>query len=119
MRLSLCSAASPVRLSCWLSYTWTTTILTQFLSNSTSAIIMAPIALLISQAVGTSAEPFVIAAYAGSISSFCTPIATNVLTFIYEPGQYKWRHYLKMGIGMQIIYFVVSMVLIPIIWPFH
>ncbi|WP_071430590.1 SLC13 family permease [Angelakisella massiliensis] len=97
----------------------TTTILTQFLSNSTSAIIMAPIALLISQAVGTSAEPFVIAAYAGSISSFCTPIATNVLTFIYEPGQYKWRHYLKMGIGMQIIYFVVSMVLIPIIWPFH
>ena len=94
-----------------------TAVLTQFLSNSTSAIIMAPIGLLISQAVGAEARPFVMAAYAGSISSFCTPIATNVLTFIYEPGQYKWSHYLKMGIGMQLIYFVISMVLIPIIWP--
>lgn len=97
----------------------TTAVLTQFLSNSTAAIIVAPIGLLISQAVGADARPFVMAAYAGSISSFSTPIATNVLTFIYEPGQYKWSHYLKMGFGMQIIYFVISMVLIPIIWPLH
>jgi sodium-dependent dicarboxylate transporter 2/3/5 len=94
-----------------------TMILTQFLSNATSAIIMAPIGLLIAKTIGADARPFVMAAYAGSISSFSTPIATNVLTFIYEPGQYKWIHYLKMGFGMQIIYFVISMVLIPILWP--
>lgn len=94
-----------------------TTVLTQFLSNSTAAIVMGPIAILIAESFGVNARPFVMAAFAGSISSFSTPIATNVLTFIYEPGQYKWKHYFKLGIGMQLIYFVVSMVLIPIIWP--
>lgn len=94
-----------------------TALLTQFLSNSTAAIVLAPIGVLIANSLGVSAVPFVFAAYAGSISSFSTPIATNVLTFIYEPGQYKWSHYLKIGIGMQIIYFIVSMILIPILWP--
>lgn len=93
------------------------TLLTQFLSNSTAAIVMAPIGLLIAQTLGVSARPFVFAAYAGSISSFSTPIATNVLTFIYEPGQYKWSHYFKIGLGMQVIYFAITMLLVPVFWP--
>lgn len=94
----------------------TTAVLTQFLSNNASILIMAPIGIALAENMGIEPYAFVMAAFVGCLSCFCTPMATPALAYVMEPGGYRYLDFLKAGFMMQIIYFVVGMVVIPLVW---
>lgn len=94
----------------------TTAVLTQFLSNNASILIMAPIGIALAQNMGIDPHAFVMAAFVGSLSCYCTPMATPALAYVMEPGGYHYIDFLKAGFIMQIVYFVVGMIVIPLVW---
>ena len=94
----------------------TTAVLTQFLSNNASILIMAPIGMALAQSMGIEPYAFVMATFVGCLSCFCTPMATPALAYVMEPGGYRYKDFLKAGFMMQIVYFVVGMVVIPLVW---
>lgn len=94
----------------------TTAVLTQFLSNNASILIMAPIGIALAQTMGIEPYAFVMATFVGCLSCFCTPMATPALAYVMEPGGYRYKDFLKAGFMMQIVYFVVGMVVIPLVW---
>ena len=93
-----------------------TALLTQFLSNNASILIMAPIGMALAEKLGIQPHAFVMATFVGCLSCFCTPMATPALAYVMEPGGYKYMDFLKAGFMMQIVYFVVGMIVIPMVW---
>ena len=93
-----------------------TAVLTQFLSNNASILIMAPIGIALAENMGIEPYAFVMAAFVVCLSCFCTPMATPVLAYVMEPGGYRYKDFLKSGFMMQIVYFIVGMVVIPLVW---
>ena len=93
-----------------------TALLTQFLSNNASILIMAPIGMALAEKLGIQPHAFVMATFVGCLSCFCTPMATPALAYVMEPGGYKYIDFLKAGFMMQIVYFVVGMIVIPLVW---
>lgn len=94
----------------------TTAVLTQFLSNNASILIMAPIGIALAERMGIEPYAFVMATFVGCLSCFCTPMATPALAYVMEPGGYRYIDFLKAGFMMQIVYFVVGIVVIPLVW---
>lgn len=94
----------------------TTTIFTQFLSNTAAALIMGPIAFSLSSIMGVAPQALLMAVYIGCLSSFCTPMAAPAFAYVFEPGGYSYRDYFKAGLLMQATFFVVAMIVIPIFW---
>lgn len=93
-----------------------TAFLTQFLSNNASILIMAPIGIALANSLGIAPHAFVMATFVGCLSCFCTPMATPSMAYVMEPGGYQYRDFLKAGLVMQIVYFIVGIVIIPIVW---
>ena len=84
--------------------------------NNASILIMAPIGMALAQSMGIEPYAFVMATFVGCLSCFCTPMATPALAYVMEPGGYRYKDFLKAGFMMQIVYFVVGMVVIPLVW---
>lgn len=113
--LSLCgSNSSPLLIIAVLLLV--TAALTQFLSNNASILIMAPIGIALAKQMGIEPYAFVMATFVGCLSCFCTPMATPALAYVMEPGRYRYKDFLKAGFMMQIVYFAVGMVVIPLVW---
>lgn len=94
-----------------------TTILTEILSNNATVVLMAPIALGIGVSLGVDPRPFAIAACIASSASFSTPIGYQTNTYVYGVGGYRFTDFFKVGIPLNTLYFVGSMLLIPVFWP--
>ncbi len=95
-----------------------TTLLTEFLSNNATIVLMAPLALGIAETLGVDPRPFIIATAIASSASFSTPIGYQTNTFVYGVGGYRFADFCKIGLPLNLIYFTVSVVLIPRIWDF-
>jgi len=95
-----------------------TAILTAFMSNNASAILLVPIALSASELMGVSARPFLIAITFAASTSFATPIGYQTNTMIYTPGGYQFSDFARIGIPLNIIFWIVTVALTPLIWPF-
>ncbi|MBP5292049.1 MAG: anion permease, partial [Lachnospiraceae bacterium] len=93
-----------------------TAILTQFLSNNATVLIMAPIGIALAEKMGIAPYAFVMATFVCCLSCFCTPMATPALAYVMEAGGYKYKDLLRAGFMLQIVYFVVGLVVIPIFW---
>ena len=93
-----------------------TAFLTQFLSNNATVLIMAPIGIALAKSMGIEPYAFVMATFVGCLSCFCTPMATPALAYVMEPGGYKYKDFLKAGLLMQVIYFIVGLIVIPLVW---
>ncbi|WP_299059125.1 SLC13 family permease [uncultured Polaribacter sp.] len=96
-----------------------TSFLSQVMSNTATAILMAPIVLVASLQLGYSPLPFMMALAVSASTAFLTPFGTPTNTMVMNAGNYKFTDYLKSGAILLFIFFVVSIVLIPIIWPYH
>ncbi len=95
------------------------TILLSDLINSIGvAVLMAPIAILLAQGLGVSIDPFLMAVAIGGSCGFLTPVGHQANLLVMEPGGYKFTDYWKSGIFLNIIIFVVSIIFLPIVWPF-
>ncbi len=96
-----------------------TMVLTEILSNNAVAALMIPIALGIAHEAGFAARPFVIAVIIAASAAFATPIGYQTNTYVYGIGGYKFRDFVKIGVPLNILCFVVAMIVIPLVWPFR
>ena len=94
-------------------------ILTQFMSNTASAALLAPIGISIAQSIGVDPKPVLMALGIAASCAFATPMATPPNTLVLGPGNFTFNDYVKVGVPMCVLSLVVSVIIIPIMWPFH
>ena len=93
-------------------------VLTQFMSNTASAALLAPIGISIAQSIGADPKPVLMAIGIAASMAFATPMATPPNTLVLGPGGFSFNDYVKVGVPLCIITFIVSVIIIPIFWPF-
>jgi len=96
----------------------TTSIFGVFISNTATAVLFLPVAILSAQHVGVSPLPFVMAVTYAASMSFATPVSTPPNAMVMVAGKYRFLDYMKVGVPLQIIVGVVILSLLPIVFPF-
>jgi di/tricarboxylate transporter len=109
------SGMSPVVLI-WVIY-FTTTVFTELVSNNAIAVIMAPIAIALAQAVGVDPRPLLVAVMIAASACFATPIGYQTNMLVYGPGGYRFTDFMRTGIPLNLSLGVVVCLTIPLIWP--
>ena len=92
--------------------------LTQFMSNTASAALLCPIGIAISQNLGADPKAVLMAIAVAASCAFASPVGTPPNTLVLGPGGYKFMDYVKAGTGLVLVCFAVSLVVIPMVWPF-
>ena len=93
-------------------------VLTQFMSNTASAALLAPIGISIAQSIGADPKPVLMAIGIAASMAFATPMATPPNTLVLGPGGFSFNDYVKVGVPLCVITFIASVIIIPIFWPF-
>lgn len=96
----------------------TTSILTMFISNTACAVLLAPIALSAATQYGVNPYAFLFAVSIGASMCFASPFATPPNALVMSAGRYKFSHYIKVGLPLQIVMGVVMIAVLPLIYPF-
>ena len=97
---------------------FTTSLLTMFISNTATAVLMAPIAMTSATQIGASPYPFLFAVTLGASMCFASPFATPPNALVMKAGEYKFSDYIKVGLPLQIIIGVIMTFVLPLIFPF-
>lgn len=115
--ISLTGNASPIVLmaALWI-LTWA---LTQVMSNTAACTLLCPIAWTIAEALGADPRAVVIAVFIASSVAVCTPMAIPANSMIIGPGNVRFKDFIKPGLAVSAVCFVVSMILLPIFYPFY
>ena len=92
--------------------------LTQFMSNTASAALLCPIGIAISKQLGADPAAVLMAIAVAASCAFATPVGTPPNTLVLGHGGFKFMDYVKAGTGLVIVCFVISLILIPMFWPF-
>ena len=92
--------------------------LTQFMSNTASAALLCPIGIAIAKQLNADPKAVVMAIAVAASCAFATPVGTPPCTLVLGPGGYKFMDYVKCGTGLVLVCFVVSLIVIPMVWPF-
>jgi len=95
-----------------------TMILTEIASNAATAIIMTPITLSLAVNFGFDPKPFIFAVCYAASASFITPVGYQTNLMVFGPGGYRYSDYIKVGLPLGLILWIVSVIMIPMIWPF-
>lgn len=96
-----------------------TLLLSTFISNSATAILVAPIAWAAALGMNVSPQPFMMAAAVAASACFATPICTPPNAMVMSAGHYTFMDYVKVGLPLQVIIGVVSVFCIPLFFPFN
>jgi di/tricarboxylate transporter len=96
-----------------------TSVFSQFISNTATTVLIAPIATGIAVSMGVSPYPLVMMVAIAASTSFSTPVASPVNMLIMGPGGYRFADFAKVGVPLQIIILFVSLFILPILFPFH
>ena len=92
--------------------------LTQFMSNTAAAALLAPIGISIAQSIGVSPFPVLMAIGIAASCAFTTPVATPPNTLVLAPGKFHFMDYVKVGLPLVLVSMIVCTVIIPLVWPF-
>jgi di/tricarboxylate transporter len=101
----------------WLIFLLTV-CLTEVLSNNATAVILVPIVITLAQEIGVSPRPFVIAVTVAASCAFAIPMGYQTHMMVYGPGGYRFSDFLKVGVPLNAICWIISCLLIPYIWTF-
>ncbi|EGL9535362.1 SLC13 family permease [Salmonella enterica] len=89
-----------------------------FISNTATAVLMAPIALAAAKSMGVSPYPFAMAVAMAASAAFMTPVSSPVNTLVLGPGNYSFSDFVKLGVPFTLIVMAVCIVVIPMLFPF-
>ena len=95
-----------------------TSIMTIFISNTVTAVLMAPIALQCAMQIGISPVPFMFAVTVAASMCFASPFSTPPNALVMSAGQYTFMDYIKVGLPMQILMGIVMVLVLPLLFPF-
>tara|TARA_R110002049_G_scaffold7808_5_gene44090 strand:- start:1671 stop:3443 length:1773 start_codon:yes stop_codon:yes gene_type:complete len=96
-----------------------TTVLTEVVTNNAAAVLMFPIAQSAAESLGVSLWPFIVCLMMAASASFATPIGYQTNLMVYGPGGYRFSDYLRIGVPLNILLGLVTVMLAPLIWPFN
>ena len=96
---------------------WLTSILTQFMSNTASSTLLAPICLAIANSINANPQAILMVVAMAASTAFATPVGTPPNTLVLGPGGFKFNDYIKVGTPLIFISYVVLMIFAPIFWP--
>jgi di/tricarboxylate transporter len=95
-----------------------TNLLTEILSNNAAAVLMATIAIGTAATLDMDPRPFFVAVAIAASASFATPIGYQTNTYVYGSGGYRFSDFIKVGLPVNILCFIVAMFVIPRVWSF-
>lgn len=96
-----------------------TMALSAFISNNATAALLTPIAISIANQGTWDARPFAFCIAFAASCSFLTPIGYQTNTMVYGPGGYQFKDYLRAGLALSLLNWIITTLLIPIIWPIY
>jgi di/tricarboxylate transporter len=94
-----------------------TNLLTQFMSNAASTMLIAPIAIGASQQIGSEPYALLMTIAVAASAGFLTPVAHQSNVLVMGPGGYRFGDYFKSGLPLDLLTFVVTVLIVPLIWP--
>lgn len=97
---------------------FTTSLMTMFISNTATAVLLAPIALHSAQQIGVNPAPFLFAVAVAASMCFASPFSTPPNALVMPAGQYTFMDYVKVGLPLQIIMGIVMVFVLPLLFPF-
>ena len=95
-----------------------TMVLTEVLSNASTAVLMVPVAMSTAAALGVDPKPLLMAVCFAASNGFVTPVGYQTNAMVYGAGNYRYRDFLAAGIPLNLLFWVLSSALIPVFWPF-
>ena len=95
-----------------------TSLMTMFISNTVTAVLMAPIALQSAVQIGVSPVPFLFAVAVAASMCFASPFSTPPNALVMKAGQYTFMDYIKVGLPLQVIMGIVMIAVLPLLFPF-
>ncbi|MGD9093806.1 MAG: SLC13 family permease [Anaerolineales bacterium] len=93
-------------------------LITQPMSNAAAVVLMVPIAVDTALGLGVNHLTFTMAVVIGAATSFLTPVGHKANVLVFGPGGYRFSDYTRVGVLLTLFLFIVSMIFLPIIWPF-
>ncbi|MNF57701.1 Citrate transporter [compost metagenome] len=94
-----------------------TALIGLFISNTATAVLMAPVAIATAQQLGMSPYPFAMIVALAASAAFMTPISSPVNTLVLGPGQYRFGDFVKVGVPFTLLVMIVSVLLVPLVFP--
>jgi di/tricarboxylate transporter len=93
-----------------------TSLFSQFISNTATTVLIAPIALSLALDMGLAPAPFLMTVAIAASTAFATPVASPVNTLILGPGNYRFSDFLRIGVPLQLLALILTLVLVPLIF---
>jgi di/tricarboxylate transporter len=94
-----------------------TALLGMFISNTATAVLMAPVALALAKEMQASPYPFAMIVALAASTAFMTPVSSPVNTLVVTPGRYTFGDFVRIGVPFSIVVLIVSVILVPWLLP--
>ncbi len=89
-----------------------------FISNTATAVLMAPIAIAAAREMSVSPYPFAMIIGIAASAAFMTPVSSPVNTLVLGPGDYRFGDFIRMGVPFTVLVMIVSVMVVPLLFPF-
>lgn len=96
-----------------------TALIGLFVSNTATAVLMAPVAIVTATHLGASPYPFAMTVALAASAAFMTPVSSPVNTLIVEPGRYRFLDFVKIGTPFTLVVMLVVAIMVPLVLPFY
>jgi di/tricarboxylate transporter len=88
-----------------------------FISNTATAVLMAPIGIGLAQQLGASPYPFAMTVALAASAAFMTPVSSPVNTLVLGPGHYRFMDFVRIGVPFTVVVMLICVVLLPVLFP--